>query len=354
VSGGTYDAANRQLTLGAKSMTYDDNGNLRTLKEAGQTTTYTWDARNRLTNIGGPVVTASFGYDATGRRTSKTIAGFSSTFLYDGLDIIKEIAAGQTVHYLRSLRVDETLARVEDTGSTLCRLPDVLGSSVALSDSLGGVPAEYTYEPFGRTVVTGTPTQDSFQYTGRENDGTGLYFYRARYYGPQLGRFVEQDPIGLTGGDWNLYAYAANNPVNLLDPHGLQAVDSKTCDVRAERWKRLCNYERELGMIAEEYACKIRGVGGGLVAGAPIGAGGAAVGIIATGPAGAAITATCTALAGAVALTTGLVLERDCMTELTRWNQAEEQYCETMAEIMRARGCQGPVLPFPSRKGPPK
>ena len=59
------------------------------------------------------------------------------------------------------------------------------------------------------------------QFTGRESDGTGLYFYRARYYDPAIGRFISEDPIGFDGGDVNLYAYVANDPVNLIDPSGL-------------------------------------------------------------------------------------------------------------------------------------
>ncbi len=107
VSGGTYDDANRQTALGGKTMTYDFNGNLQTLAEGGNTTTYTWDLRDRLTALSGPGLAASFAYDATGRRTSKTTAGFSTTFLYDEQDIIKEIAGGNTVNYLRGRGIGE-------------------------------------------------------------------------------------------------------------------------------------------------------------------------------------------------------------------------------------------------------
>ena len=58
------------------------------------------------------------------------------------------------------------------------------------------------------------------QYTGRENDGNGLYFYRARYYSPSMHRFVSQEPLGFAGGGANLYAYAGNSPTNLRDPSG--------------------------------------------------------------------------------------------------------------------------------------
>jgi RHS repeat-associated protein len=100
-------------------------------------------------------------------------------------------------------------------------LPDALGSSVALTDSTGTLQTQYTYEPFGNTTVAGATSTNPLQYTGRENDGTGLYYYRARYYSPRLQRFISEDPIGFGGGDVNLYAYVGNDPVNAKDPLGL-------------------------------------------------------------------------------------------------------------------------------------
>jgi RHS repeat-associated protein len=219
VSGGTYDAANRQLTLGGKTMTYDLNGNLATLTESGQTTTYNWDARNRLTSLSGPGLSASFTYDAKNRRTSKTIAGFSSTFLYDDVDITKESDGGATVNYLRGLGIDEHLARIEDSSNTMCYAPDPLGSTVALTDGTADVATEYTYEPFGLTRATGAASQNALQFTGRENDGTGHYYYRARYYFPATSRFTREDPIGVWGGV-NSYSYVGNSPLTFADPTG--------------------------------------------------------------------------------------------------------------------------------------
>jgi RHS repeat-associated protein len=64
------------------------------------------------------------------------------------------------------------------------------------------------------------PPRSSYQYTGRENDGTGLFYYRARYYHPELQRFISEDSIEFEGGDVNLYAYVGNNPINFRDPLG--------------------------------------------------------------------------------------------------------------------------------------
>jgi RHS repeat-associated protein len=79
----------------------------------------------------------------------------------------------------------------------------------------------YAYEPYGATVTAMSGGVNTYQYTGRENDNTGLYYYRARYYHPRWGRFISSDPIGVQGG-LNTYAYAMDNPVNWIDPLGLE------------------------------------------------------------------------------------------------------------------------------------
>jgi RHS repeat-associated protein len=101
-------------------------------------------------------------------------------------------------------------------------LTDALGSTLALTDSSGALQTSYTYDPFGNTAASGASSTNPFQFTGRENDGTGLYYYRARYYSPTFQRFIAQDPIGFAGGDADLYGYVADEPIDLRDPTGLQ------------------------------------------------------------------------------------------------------------------------------------
>jgi RHS repeat-associated protein len=184
------------------------------------TITYTRDARNRLTAISAPGLTASFAYDALGRRVSRTINGTTTTFLYDGLDIIGESSTGGDVRYLRTLNIDEALTRT-DAGGTTAHLSDVLDSTVALANASGVPVTSYTFEPFGRTEAAGSPSTNAFQYTGREDDGTGLYYYRARYYDPIRTRFVSEDPIRLLAPWANAFRYATNNPIAWVDPYGL-------------------------------------------------------------------------------------------------------------------------------------
>jgi RHS repeat-associated protein len=90
------------------------------------------------------------------------------------------------------------------------------------ANSDGDVSTQYNYSPFGVTQVMGTDVSQPFRFTGREWDAeTGLYYYRARYYSPEMGRFVSEDPIRFAGGDVNWYRYVGNNSVNNVDPLGL-------------------------------------------------------------------------------------------------------------------------------------
>jgi RHS repeat-associated protein len=96
-----------------------------------------------------------------------------------------------------------------------------LGSVIALTDSNGAVQTSYNYTPFGKKFISGTASDNPYAFTGREDDGTGLYFYRARYYNPDQKRFIAPDPIELSGGDTNFQAYVGNDPVNETDPSGM-------------------------------------------------------------------------------------------------------------------------------------
>jgi RHS repeat-associated protein len=221
VASATYDDANQQLTVGGTTLTYDANGNLETLTDASGTTTYTWNAKNELTALSRPGLTAGFEYDGLGRRTKKVVGGTPTEFLYDGLNPARELN-GSTVlaTALWGLGLDEWFRRTDAAGARDL-LTDALGSTLALADGAGTVQTQYTYEPFGATTATGQASTNSFKYTGREDDGTGLYYYRARYYHPTFGRFVSEDPIRFSSGDTNLYAYVSDNPLGFADPLGL-------------------------------------------------------------------------------------------------------------------------------------
>ena len=211
-----YNAANRLTNWEGVAQTYDLNGNLTN----DGSRTYTWDTRNRLSGITGGA-TAAFKYDGTNRRYEKTVAGVATGFLYDGLYPVHELT-GTTTAVKASLMtgsgLDQFFARI-DTAGTASMITDGLGSTIALAGANGAVATHYTYEPYGKTTPIGAASENAFQYTGRENDVTGLYYYRARYYDPAKSRFLSEDPIGLAGGI-NTYAYVGGNPVIYRDPLG--------------------------------------------------------------------------------------------------------------------------------------
>jgi RHS repeat-associated protein len=209
----SYNSANQQTAFGGQTLSYDLNGNLIT----DGTDVYTWDARDQLVSISGSV-SASFQYDAVGRRRSKTIGGTQTTFVYDGDNVVQEQSSGAANILAGGL--DEFFTRTEASGTTSL-IVDTVGSTIALTDSAGGIQTQYTYEPFGKASTSGTSSTNTTQYTGRENDGNGLFYYRARYYSPSLQRFISEDPIGLAAGP-NFYSYAANSPVAYTDPFGLK------------------------------------------------------------------------------------------------------------------------------------
>jgi len=125
--------------------------------------------------------------------------------------------------YFRGLAIDEPWQRTDIGAANTNRvyLADGLGSIVALTDTNQVVDTQYFYDPFGGTTNTGTGNKNSYQFTGRENDATGLYYYRARYYHPALGRFISEDPLGMMSGDANVYVYGRNSSLNLIDPSGM-------------------------------------------------------------------------------------------------------------------------------------
>jgi RHS repeat-associated protein len=218
----TYNANNQQTAFGAATEVYDLNGNLATFTDASGTTTYTWNARNQMTSISGPSLTASFAYDSFGRRTGRTVNGVVINYVYDGLNPVQEKnGATVTANLLTGLGIDEFFTRTDSVG-VRSLLPDPLGSTVALGDGTGTLQTQYTYEPFGFVSQTGAASTSSYKYTGREDDGTGLFYYRARYYQPRLQRFAAEDPIGLRGGI-NAYPYVFNNPLRFSDPAGQDA-----------------------------------------------------------------------------------------------------------------------------------
>jgi RHS repeat-associated protein len=254
VSQATYDAANHQLTFDNKQLTYDANGNLRSIAGTGSDATLlSWDARDRITSLSSAAGDTTFSYDAFGRRVSMSGAGRLTRYVYDADDIVSEDANGVSIGYLRTLFVDEAMVR----GGREYYVADALGSTIALVNESGVITTEYMYDAFGSTSMSGVPSDNPFQFTGRENDGFGSYFYRSRFYDSGLQRFVSEDPAEFGGGDTNLYAYVSNDPRLYVDPFGLGKVGAVIKIV-----KRVGRFLQEGRTVSLKQAQNIRRRGG--------------------------------------------------------------------------------------------
>ena len=231
-----FNAADRMTSFtsaqGTVTPVWDSNGNLLcnngtdpsgTLSCSGST--YSWDARNQLTAIFPASSDTAFSYDPSGRRLTKSSASGSGTrYLYDGWNVTQEqsLSGIATANLNMGLGYDARFTRTEINSqgvtTTLTYLVDALGSTMALANN-GSAQIFYSYQPSGLSTVQGSDS-NVYEFTGREIDTTGLQYNRLRFYNPQWGRFISEDPIGFLGG-LNSYAYAHGDPVNFLDPTGL-------------------------------------------------------------------------------------------------------------------------------------
>jgi RHS repeat-associated protein len=246
----TYQPFNRLTSTSAATFSYDNNGNLTSKTEGLQTTQYVWDFENRLSRV------SSLGsqdvwykYDALGRRIERNkgvalpipLATETTRLVYDGADVVRDRDAnGATIaDYLNGPGIDNKF-RQTVSGTASYFVTDHLSTTRGLSDASGNVTSSLTYDSFGNVVSGSASTR--YTYTGREFDSdTGLMYYRERWYDPQQGRFVSEDPIGLDGGI-NLFAYVANNPVDATDPLGLKKRKSNRTS-RGPRPSRSCDCE---------------------------------------------------------------------------------------------------------------
>ena len=249
---------NRLLQWQNLFMKYDWWGNLISRRSALYEQHYSYDAENRLIKAEGSgpegTFTASYQYDAMGRRISKRVTnrlGTSETrFLWQGYRLLQEQQhSGLCQTYLYDPNeAYSPLARIDHLtkdvrGDVLWFTTDLNSTPLEVTDSEGKLRWSGHYSSFGEvsrqsegfsrvtqsSPLAHQPLRYAGQYADRE---TGLHYNLFRYYDPQVGRFIVQDPIGLAGG-LNLYQYAPN-PLNWIDPLGL-----KTCPVREVNGTRI-------------------------------------------------------------------------------------------------------------------
>jgi RHS repeat-associated protein len=238
---------NQYVSVNTASYTYDANGNL----TSDDVRSFSYDAENHLLSATTLASQSTYTYDSLGRRIAKSVVPLPAPtrsahsthadpfiasivppsvtrYAHDGDRMIAEYdgASGALLRrYVYGPRLDEPIVMISAGGARSYYHADALGSTVAMTDDAGHVIETSKYGPYGEPR-TPSALQNPYRFAGREFDAeTGLYYFRARYYDPHIGRFLQVDPIGYLGG-LNLYAYALNNAVNLVDPLGLASESS--------------------------------------------------------------------------------------------------------------------------------
>ncbi len=250
MTGYTTGSGNRLTSDGTYNYTLDGNGNTltKTRISDSQKTEFTWDFRNRLTQVvvkdssNNILQQSDYTYDAFDRRIIKSFdddgpgphTAIVTKTLYDGAHFAANPYADfngsntLTMRYLYAPAVDVILARRDASGTVAWYLADHLGTVRDIANTSGTVLDHISYSAYGKvTAETNASNGDRFKYTGREYDSElSLYYYRARYFDATTGRFISADPIAFAAGDSNLYAYVANAPTGGSDPLGLESPTS--------------------------------------------------------------------------------------------------------------------------------
>jgi len=232
-----YDSANelthQQSGFVIITYRYDLAGNRLLTGMPG--TTNKWDSLGRMMTsepITGPV---TYVYDGDGRRLAKISGSGTTSFVYDFEKVLQEDDGSTTTQYTSTAEQYGTLLSAFDGSNTSYYVPDALGDTAGLISDTGSMTDSYAYQAFGlATQLTGSNAQP-FTWVGgqgyQKDSETSFYFVRARYYDPAHGQWISRDPLGLAGGDANLYRYCANDPVNKNDPRGMDSIKEVGGDV---------------------------------------------------------------------------------------------------------------------------
>jgi RHS repeat-associated protein len=242
----TYGIGNRLSNVSdGTGYTHDNAGNVSRIVRNDATLDLVWNLQGQLlavTNNG--VLAESYTYDPLGRRLCTTTGGSTVYHAYNGDECIADLdASGKLLRsYTWGLGIDNLLAMTVHNSSatnTFYAIKDHLGSVQSLVDSTGNVVESFTYDAWGNILSHFRTFELSnfscrYMFQGREySSATGLYNFRARWYDSQTGRWLSNDPIGISGG-LNLHEFCGNNPMNYVDPMGEEVYYSPLGGAHAE------------------------------------------------------------------------------------------------------------------------
>ena len=240
----TYNKADQLLKAGDETFRYDANGNLIESSGPDGTTRYDYDAEDRLVRAFTPDGQAvRFGYAPTGERLFREDTKGRTSFVTDGTNLLAELDQDLKLKsaYLHGPGIDNPLIMLKD-GQMRFYHSDRMGSVAVLTDGNAGTVSRYRTDAFGILQKEEEILPNPFIFTSREYEpALGLYYYRARYYNPQLGRFMSKDPEW-SASRLNPYIYALNAPTLYLDPFGLteqSAVDKLMAQVLRGETRRI-------------------------------------------------------------------------------------------------------------------
>ena len=221
-----YNNANRLISVGNLSFTYDNNGNTKT--RTGRN--YNYDVKDNLTSVSGDF-TVSYSYDGLGNRRMTTYNGTTTKYVLNLLGnipiVLMETDANGSAQHYYIYGPSGLISRIDANNNTRYYVYDSRGSTVAMTDATtsANVTHKYQYDDFGKLLQVEEEDENLYRYVGRfgvSYEDQALTFMRARYYDPEIGRFLSEDPIWNT----NLYPYAENNPIMRIDPTGRLAPPS--------------------------------------------------------------------------------------------------------------------------------
>ena len=235
-----YGTGNILASYNGQQVEYDADGNMTYGPLNGQMAQYVFDARNRLISAGN----TSYEYDAQNNRTAVIEDGNRTEYVINPNALLSQVlirtdADGKQTFYIYGLGL---IAQEDSEGNYSTYHYDSRGSTVAITDINGEVTDTFEYAPYGELVSRTGTTDTPFLFNGREGvmtDSNGLYYMRARYYNPEIKRFINQDVVQGTienGLSLNRYAYSNGNPISYIDPFGLSPLDSEKTGGGIGQW----------------------------------------------------------------------------------------------------------------------